>query len=350
MLNPTSLLPALIGPPDPVLKTAATCEGAPAQELLVMPEVGINHLDQARLTRTGLLLAKREAEAMRAAAFKEYRNLSASAEKQALHREIQACAATAQDLERNLDGQFVPVHGQDQFLSPRVFFVSPLFSVRSKSVLREKHIELTLPAPQGRVPIRYVGPELRQSDGRVFLALLNMLRDVRVGTAVTIQPELVCKALFGRYDGASRKKLCAHIQRLQQGLMIFETFSVQLCLRFEYPKTGPWSVSLDPQIVQLFRVSPEVWLTVHNRLSLPEGLATWLYTYIASQTRLIPTKLTVLRELCGSEANEKGFENRFRDAMHQLTERGIIDAGWSLKKGHVHWLKLRESLDGPAAL
>lgn len=244
--------------------------------------------DDEKLTRGGVLQAKRRTEAHRADAFKEYRPLPLSPEKQALHREIQACAAEAQALERHLQNHFVPLHGPGQLISPRTFFVSRLFHVRSKNLARQKHLELTLPTPVGHSPIRYESPELRQCDSRVFLALLHMLRDVRVGTAVTLHAEPVCKALFGGYDGANRKRLRQHIQRLQKGLMIFETFSVQLCLRFNYPKTGPWTVSLDPQIVQLFRISPEVWLSAEDRLSLPEGLATWLYAYIASQTRLIP--------------------------------------------------------------
>lgn len=320
-----------------------------------LPAVSIDEADpdDETLTRCGVLQAKRRTEAQRAEAFKEYRPMQVCPEKQALHRQIQACAAEAQALERQLENHFVPLHGPGQLISPRTFFVSPLFHVRSKNLARQKHLELTLPTPVGHSPIRYEGPELRQCDSRVFLALLHMLRDVRVGTAVTLHAEPVCKALFGGYDGANRKRLREHIQRLQKGLMIFETFSVQLCLRFDYPKTGPWTVSLDPQIVQLFRISPEVWLSVEDRFSLPEGLATWLYAYIASQTRLIPMKLSTLRELCGSEASERGFLNRFRDAMALLAQQGIIDTGWSIARGQVRWLKLhrsssRAALDAPA--
>jgi hypothetical protein len=321
-----------------------------------LPSVSIDEADPdiEKLTRTGVLQAKRFAESSRADAFKEYRPMSAGPQKQSLHRQIQGCAAAAQNLEQQLENHYVPQHGPGQLISPRIVFMSPLFHVRSKNLARQKHIELTLPTPTGYSSIRYEGPELRQCDSRVFLALLHMLRDVRVGTDVTIHAESVCKALFGRYDGANRLRLRKHIQRLQKGLLIFENFSVQLCLRFDYPKTGPWTVSLDSHIVQLFRISPVVWLSVDERLSLPEGLATWLYTYIASQTRLIPMKLSTLRELCGSEASERGFLNRFRDAIRLLAQRGIIDTGWSIKRGQVRWLKLpprsfRAALDAPVA-
>ena len=72
---------------------------------------------------------------------------------------------------------------------------------------------------------------------------------------------------------------------------------------------------------------------------LPEGMASWLYTYISSQTRLIPMRLATLRELCGSEANDKAFSNRMRDALKLLARLGTIDPGWSLKGGQVRWRK-----------
>lgn len=70
-----------------------------------------------------------------------------------------------------------------------------------------------------------------------------------------------------------------------------------------------------------------------------ECMATWLYGFISSQTKLIPMRLTTLRELCGSEANNKAFCNRTRDALKLLARLGAIDAGWSLKDGEVRWRK-----------
>jgi hypothetical protein len=125
------------------------------------------------------------------------------------------------------------MHSQTQFLSPRAFFVSPLFRVASKAEERKSVCKLNLPVLGGRAPIHYSGPELRQSDSRVFLSLLHMLRYVKLGTLARFEPELVCIALFRRYDGNSRNLLCSHIQRLQKGLIISESFNVQLLLGFE---------------------------------------------------------------------------------------------------------------------
>ena len=307
----------------------------------VLPEVSLEHTDPGEPSRTrrGVLESKRFHESQRAQAFTEYRGLSGGDDKTALHQEIRWHAAQAENFERHLSDRFVPQHGPEQFLSPRAFFVSPLFRVRSKTQPREKHVDLELPATHGKAVIRYVGPELRQSDGLVFLALVHMLRDVQVGTAVSLQPEAVCTALFGRYDGNSRRQLREHIQRLQQGLLIFETFSVQMCLRFDYPKTGRWTVALDRHITELFRLSPAAWFALRDRLALPDGLATWLYTFVSSQTRLIPMKLSTLSQLCGSDAGEKAFSNRMREAMKHLATCGVVDTGWSVGHGEVRWRK-----------
>ena len=329
----------------PSLEPVATTFAPLAVQLPLLPEVSLENVDPEERTRTrrGVLLSKRDLEKRRIQAFGETRGMRASPEKNTLYREIQDCKAEEDLLEAHLKERFIPQHSPNQFLSPRAFFVSPLFRVRSKTIERQSHTEIALPTTHGRKPILYRGPELRQSDGLVFLALLHMMRDVQVGTAVSLQPETVCKALFGRYDGNSRKQLRDHVQRLQQGLIILEHCSVQLCLRFEYPKTGKWSVALDPQIVEIFRVSPEVWLKMQPRLQLPDGLATWLYAFIESQTRLIPMQLASLRELCGSEASDKAFTNRFRDALHHLADNGIIDKGWSISDGCVRWMKAQQA-------
>lgn len=295
---------------------------------------------QETLIRLDVLNGIRTAEALRAQSSKDARRVGAgSPERNALYQHIRACVDEEKNLEMLLKERFLPQHGLTQFVSPRAFFLSPLFRVGSNKIARAKHIEHILLGSIESPVIRYEGPELRQSDGLVFMALLHMLRDVRVGTSASFHPENVCMTLLGRYDGNSRKQLREHILRLQRGLMIFERFSVQLCQRFDNPKTGKWTVSLDGDIVRLFQLSPVVWFSLETRLALPEGLATWLLGYIESQSRLIPTKISSLRQLSGSQASEKSFTNRLRDALHHLALQQVIDSGWSVRSGTVRWLK-----------
>lgn len=274
-----------------------------------------------------------------------------SPERNRLYQLVQSQHDGQARLEGLLQSDFLPQHGPRQLLSPRAFFVSPLFRVCSKRLTRERSVALDLKNAQGDVILRYQGPELRQSDGLIFMALLNLVRDVRTGERVSFTADDVCRTVFGRYDGPTRASLKDHIKRLQRGLIEFDNFSVQLCLRFEFPARGTWSVALDKDIVQLFRRSPEVWLDLPKRLALPEGLSTWLYAFIESQTRLIPASIESLRALCGSDASSESFPRTLRLALKELSRQEVIDEGWSMKGGTVHWRKCKGSgVSGDAAL
>lgn len=306
-----------------------------------LPDVALLHRDAfaGAATRKEVLHSKQALRSARQEAMAQARTDKVVAgERGTLNRKVQASLFEEDRLETVLQTQFLPQHAPNQLISPRAFFVSPLFSVRSKAVERARFTEFSITA-NGTAALGYAGPELRQSDGLVFMALLNMARDVQVGMAVSFSVEDFCRAVFGRYDGPARKRLREHVQRLQQALLKFDTFSVQLCQRFDYPKSGPWTVALDRQIVELFRQVPQVWLDLEPRLTLPEGIATWLYAFVESQSSLIPTKVDLLRTLCGSDATPRAFENKLRDALAHLTSHKVIDAGWALQKGMLRWRK-----------
>lgn len=309
----------------------------------VFPDVSMDcpNPSEHLLTRRGVLEAKRGFAVRREDTGRELRGMKPSPEKDTLYQELRFCADEEQELERRLQEYFVPQHGLTQFLSPRAFFQSCLFNARGRAVERRPNVEIDLPTGADMPAIRYSGPELRQSDAKVFLALLHMLRDVQVGTRVIFQVEAMCIAVFGRYDGNSRRQLLTHIQRLQKGLIVTAKFSVQLCQEFAYPRRGPWGVALHPRIVELFRISPRVWLSIPVRMTLKEGLSTWLYAYVESQSRLIPMRIAKLHELSGSEAEERAFGNSLRDALRELSRWGIIDPGWTLLQGQLRWMKKR---------
>lgn len=289
--------------------------------------------------RRDVLAAKHALTAQRTELGEEYKHSKLSTERGRLQSAMQDAYNQALGIEQTLQEQFLPQHGTQQFLGTRALFVSPLFPVRSRSSTRAQHVELSLGGPKAPQAMRYRGPELRQSDALVFLALVHMLRDLRPGTRASFAAMEVCKTLYGRYDGDTRRQLREHIYRLQRGLLVFETFSVQLVLQFDYPARGPWTVALDPRIVQLFQTSSVVWLDIRRRLALPDGLASWLYGFVASQTNLIPWNLKTLKALCGSEASDKVFAESLRSALGELSRQNIIDSGWSVRGKQVRWRK-----------
>lgn len=300
-------------------------------------------------TRAGVLERKKHARANKEEASQEFKSAKGNA--QAQNHAVQAAQefqAEEAHLENLLQSKFIPQHSPTQLISPSAFFVSPLFCVRSKRAPRKDWVTFEMVAAPTDLTLKYRGPELRQSDGLVFMALLNLARDVQVGQHVSFSPEELCHAVFGRYDGPARKSLKEHIHRLQSALVEFSEFTVQLCLRFSHSSKGPWKVALDEDIVRLFSQVRHVWLELQQRKSLPEGLATWLYGFIESQSSLIPTSVETLHRLCGSEASTKSFTDSLRETLHVLANQGVLDEGWSLKGGKVKWRKAMRKTTEPA--
>jgi len=303
-----------------------------------MQEQPVSELDL--VTRKAVLDQRAQLQAQAVELAREAQEIPGhSPERANLYRGVQDRHAAKARLETVLTTGFLPAHGAGQLLSPRLFFVSPLFRVASKRTERERTVSMELKTREGGLLMRYSGPELRQSDGMVFMALLNLVKDTRLGEKVSFGVEELCRRTFGRYDGPTRRLLRTHIQRLQQGLIEFEEFSVQLCLRFDHPTRGPWSVRLDKDIVAIFQRSCEVWLDLSKRKALPEGLSTWLYGFIESQTRLIPMQASTLREMCGSDATDDSFLRTLRLALRELAEQGVLEPGWSVQAGVVRWMK-----------
>jgi hypothetical protein len=243
-------------------------------------------------------------------------------------------------LEGRLANDFIHLHGPSQFLGNRELLTSPIFNIRNPKSPRSGQVEILLNV-RDVGNIKYQGPELRQDDCLVFMALLNIARDVRVGKSVGFSPRRVCESLWGYYDGAARSRLKTTISRLQSAILQFPTFRVQLVQRFDFPQSGLWSVSLDTDIAQLFTKHSVVWLDQSQRHSLKNGLATWLYGYIRSQTTLMPTKVEHLRVQCGSGGALDGFRESLKVAMGVMSGEQLVDIGWHIDKHDMlHWLKL----------
>ena len=75
-----------------------------------------------------------------------------------------------------------------------------------------------------------------------------------------------------------------------------------------------------------------------------------LFSYIESQTRLIPMPIQNVLELCGSGSEIDAFSNRLRAALTHLSAAKIIESGWSIKDGPLRWKKFRDFHDSDTAI
>jgi hypothetical protein len=255
-----------------------------------------------------------------------------------LYNGIRHTGAVVKRLNDEYEADFIPQHRPLQGISPRVFLQTRLFRIRSRTKPREANLTLTLSCSASDY-VRFVGPELRQDDGLVFMVLLNLCRDYRVGKQACFNVARMTTLLWGSYNGQTRKRLKDCVQRLQRSTIEFPEFTVQLVQHFGHPKRGDWYVALHRSIVALFERERYVWLDLTTRLRLEDGLTSWLYGYICSQTTLIPWSIDDLRECCGSSACSKTFREMLSNALKQLALEGVIDGGWWLDDAKVHWRK-----------
>ena len=138
-------------------------------------------------------------------------------------REVNSIRAEADWIESVLKSSFVPQHGELQLISPEHLLVNRLFNVRSKQTPRERMLSFDITKGEN-VVCTYEGPELRQSEGHVFMTLMNLTRDFKVGTEVSFEPGEMCRAMSGYYDGKSRQRLRDAIKRLMHAVITFPEF------------------------------------------------------------------------------------------------------------------------------
>lgn len=274
-------------------------------------------------------------------AMTEVRELCGTAEAQIISRFIEDHTNQIDTAEGRLANEFLPSHQTELLLGARPLLTSSLFNIRNRSSERAKAVQLSWSLSSGDV-MEYGGPELRQEDGLVFMAIISIAKDVRVGRMVSFSPGDVCRALFNSYSGPIRSRLRDAISRLQDGKVIFPgRYSVQLLGRFEFPNQGRWSVAVDTSVLNLFS-QPHLVVRLEYAavVSLGAGLASWLYRYIRSQTTLIPTKVAALRELSGAASAIDDFRASLRDALATLTAGAHLAPSWRIDThDRVRWMK-----------
>lgn len=237
----------------------------------------------------------------------------------------------------NMEAQLVPWHHDEQLLSPKSLLCTPLFGI-ARSGRRHAHVVLQIPH-SSVCELTYQGPELRQSDGLVFMALLHLAQDFKPGRRVLFSPKALIASFGHQCGGSERQQLHQTIMRLQSGFLQGPDFRVQLLGYFSFPKHGDWSVGLDAKVMQLFEGVQPIWMDRRLRTELPPGLATWLLGYVRSQGILNPTSLSLLQSRCGSQAKPKNFAASLREALSILEHNQVVEPGWQVADGKLTWKK-----------
>jgi hypothetical protein len=180
-----------------------------------------------------------------------------------------------------------------------------VFSARNRKERREVYranAPLVVPIIGGGEMI-YSGEELRQDDETVWMQLVHLSKETR-SEWVTFTPYSFLKAVGWPTNAPSYTRLLTSIRRLAGGVIeVYSSrfdkgISTRLIATFEYAKDQgtPWRVRVfnkDDQLLFLFE-SLYSRLDWQTRLTLPEGVCTWLHGFLSSHREPFSHKIETL--------------------------------------------------------
>jgi hypothetical protein len=241
---------------------------------------------------------------------------------------------------QSYERDFLPKHGEGQYMCPPSLLSSSVFAVRSKAQARAPSVKVNVLAGT-RGTYSYEGPELRQSDLRALLSLFNCARDYRLGVPVSVPVGEFCRAVLGSSGGSARTRLEVILDRLGRGGVLCPDGNLVALVVSPAVQSGHVDFALDRGLASLFE-GRGVWLdrSIHNRLSA--GLASWCYGMSRSYATLIPWPLARLQAACGASGSAASFRDLVVRAMPELVAAGVIDSGWSISRDTLRWRKARD--------
>lgn len=228
---------------------------------------------------------------------------------------------------------------------PSKLFHCAIFRVADKRDKRVDSLKRTFPLSSGGY-VEFVGPELRQDDGKVFAILGHMTAGYGPAHGATFNPNEVVKMLGWSKSKHSLKRLDACLMRLRKAdLMFFNSndekeWVTGLVLDITYKiesKPDCWHVALSDKLSHgaFLHFSQTTHLNIALMAKLQGELASWLYAFVASNACDKPLALDELLILSGSGSKcAKEWGRQVREALDILQEHEII-VGYTSKRGSV---------------
>jgi len=149
----------------------------------------------------------------------------------------------------------------------------------------------------------YIGEELRQDDETVWMQLVHLAKEAR-SECVSFTPYSFLKAVKWPIKGTSYTRLLTSIRRLAtSGLEVYSSrfdkgVSTKLIAKYEYSKgtDNPWKVQVFNKDDELLFLFDKLYsrLDWETRLTLPEGVSTWLHGFFSSHREPFDHKIETL--------------------------------------------------------
>lgn len=185
----------------------------------------------------------------------------------------------------------------------------------------------------------YTGPELRQDDLDVFLQVLHMAKEQKLGEDIGFTARSMIMALGWQVHSDSYERLADCMNRMKATALRLTverqagermSFTGSLMGEFTWREVGSndplrlWTVSLEKNIVKLFAPDAYSLINWKTRLNLPP-LAKFLHAFYSTHRMPFPHKVETLHKLTGSKIKEvRKFKYELKAALALLVEKGFL--------------------------
>lgn len=212
------------------------------------------------------------------------------------------------------DGQLTLWRDEERGI-PNELVRCALFPAKNRKEKREMYkasAPLTVPIIGGG-QVLYFGEELRQDDETVWMQLVHLSKEAR-SEWVSFSPYSFIQNVGWPVKKDSYARLLASIRRLSGGgLEVYSQrfdrgMKTQLIRTYEYSQgeATPWRVKVFDREDGLLFLFDKLYsrLDWATRLSLPDGIATWLHSFFASHKEAYDHKIETLAKGAGLKLHD----------------------------------------------
>lgn len=237
-----------------------------------------------------------------------------------------------------LESEHLPGWSNDYRGLPNALARSALFTVAREGTRKQFNEEVI--ASSQDITLVYTGQELRQDDEDVFLQVLHLAKEQRLGENISFSANSMIEALGRTSNAASYERLNASLKRmtgmllqltarlpdgshLRYGGSLISEFTVREKLDDDRT-TEHWVVSLHKTIVKLF--DPQAYSLIHwPTRKILSPTTKWLHSYYSTHKAPFPVKVETLRRAMASETKAtRTFRANLKEALNILVENGFL--------------------------
>lgn len=238
-----------------------------------------------------------------------------------------------------VDPEHLPEWSKDYRGFPNALARSALFTVAREGTRKQFKDESI--ASSREISLVYTGEELRQDDEDVFLQVLHLAKEQRLGENITFSANSMIEALGRTSNAASYERLNSSLKRMtgmllqlavhlpdgsyvRYGGSLISEFIVREKIDEDDNSVQYWIVSLQKTIVKLF--DPQAFSLIHwpTRKTL-SPTTKWLHSYYSTHKKPFPVKVETLRRAMASESKAtRTFRSSIKDSLNVLVENGFF--------------------------